>query len=76
MRIPEALVAEVTRLVTAGGTAEALLLVNRLAATGDATALSLLADWRMGGGLLPQDASLARDLRTWTGCRATRTRAS
>jgi prolyl 4-hydroxylase len=56
------LLAEAAALIEAGRKGEAVLLVNRLAAMEDAAALSLLADWRLSGGIVPQDLALARDL--------------
>ncbi len=57
-----ALTAEIVALLEAGRKAEAVLLVNRLAAIEDAAALALLADWRLTGGIVPQDLALAREL--------------
>jgi prolyl 4-hydroxylase len=62
MQYAGALLAETGALIQAGRKAEAVLLVSRLAAMGDAAALSLLADWRLGGGIVPQDVAQARDL--------------
>ena len=56
------LIAEALALIQAGRKGEAVLLVNRLAAMEDATALALLADWRLSGSVVPQDPALARDL--------------
>ncbi|MDB5692983.1 MAG: hypothetical protein JWO81_2046 [Alphaproteobacteria bacterium] len=56
------LLAETAALIQAGRKGEAVLLVNRLALMGDVSALSILADWRLSGDIVPQDLTLARDL--------------
>jgi prolyl 4-hydroxylase len=53
---------EAWRLAAAGRRGEAILLVQRLAAEGDADALFTLAEWRLIGQIVPQDLAQARAL--------------
>ncbi|MBV8685410.1 MAG: 2OG-Fe(II) oxygenase [Alphaproteobacteria bacterium] len=62
MDAASALMAQAAALLEAGRRAEAVLLVNRLAADGEAEALFTLAEWRLRGDVLPQDLGLARAL--------------
>ncbi|HEX8214700.1 MAG TPA: peptidyl prolyl 4-hydroxylase subunit alpha, partial [Allosphingosinicella sp.] len=49
-------------LAASGRVEEAVLLLGKLAATGNGEALFKLAQWRTEGQLLPRDLGLARDL--------------
>jgi prolyl 4-hydroxylase len=56
------MLAQAQALLAAGRRAEAILLVNRLAAQGDPDGLFFLALWRWRGDVVPQDLAQARDL--------------
>jgi prolyl 4-hydroxylase len=61
-RLPSTIVPQAEALAAAGRSAEAILLLNRAGAAGDADALFTLATWRMAGTLMPRDFAAARDL--------------
>jgi prolyl 4-hydroxylase len=56
------LLAQAFALSEAGRNAEAVLLVNQVAALGDAEAIFTLAEMKWRGGMVPQDPAQARDL--------------
>jgi prolyl 4-hydroxylase len=59
---PDPRFAQALALIEAGRKPEGILLLNQLAARGEARALHTLADWRWRGTNLPQDLNQARDL--------------
>ena len=56
------LLAQAFALSEAGQNAEAVLLVNQVAALGDPEAVFTLAEMKWRGGMVPQDPVQARDL--------------
>lgn len=61
-RPPSPALAQADSLAAAGRAAEAILLLNRAGAAGDAAALAKLGFWRLAGDLMPRDIAAARDL--------------
>jgi prolyl 4-hydroxylase len=62
MQASDLVLAQVQALFSAGRNAEAILLVNRLAAQGDPQGLFVLALWKWRGDVVPQDLVQSRDL--------------
>lgn len=59
---PHPMLARAIALSQAGRNAEAVLLVNQAAASGDAASLAMLAEMKWRGGMVPQDLPAARAL--------------
>lgn len=62
MDFDDPLLAHARRMIAAGGSAEAILLVQRRAAAGDPSAWFVLGCWKWEGSVLPRDMEQARSL--------------